>query len=222
MPPEFNETFFGAAERSTSAEIPSSSLAANAAVMETYYEYVKLLARMSAWRCFQIKLDPEDLAQEAMLRVRAKWSQLRSSEPAAIKSWLKEVVLNLLRDLIRKAHADIRDIANEVSLEAALDQSSARLEAFLPANASTPSKAAVRNERILALIQALGRLPADQRLAIELHHLSGFSLDETAQRMDRSFTSVAGLLRRGLKTLRVHCAALETRTGQKTNTKGLQ
>ena len=127
-----------------------------------------------------------------------------------------------MHDLADKAWAGKRDIGKEQSLEAAVDESSARLEAFLPANTSTPSKAAVRNERFLGLAQALGRLPEDQRLAIELHHLSGFSLDETARRMDRSFTSVAGLLRRGLKGLREHCAGLETSAGQKTNTKGHQ
>lgn len=170
--------------------------------MEACYAYVNLLARASAYRCFQIKLDPEDLAHEAIIRVQAKWQQLRSSEPFAIKAWLRSVVSSVLHDLADKAWAGKRDIGKEQSLDAALDESSARVEAFLPANTSTPSKAAVRHERVLALAHALGRLPADQRLAIELHHLSGFSLEETARRMDRSFTSVAGLLRRGLKGLR--------------------
>jgi len=190
--------------------------------MEACYAYVNLLARASAYRCFQIKLDPEDLAHEAICRIQAKWQQLRSSNPAAIKAWLRSVVSSVLHDLADKAWAGKRDIGKEQSLDAALDESSARVEAFFPANTSTPSKVAVRNERAFALAQAVAKLPADQRMAIELHHLSGFSLEETARQMDRSFTSVAGLLRRGLKTLREHCAALETGTGQKTNTKGLQ
>jgi RNA polymerase sigma-70 factor, ECF subfamily len=218
MPLELGETNSSEMARSAFERNPSLSLDD----MEACYAYVNLLARASAYRCFQIKLDPEDLAHEAFIRVQAKWQQLRSSNPVAIKAWLRSVVSSVLHDLADKAWAGKRDIGKEQSLDAALAESSARVEAFLPANASTPSKAAVRHERAMTLAQALGRLPEDQRLAIELHHLSGFSLDETAQRMDRSFTSVAGLLRRGLKTLREHCAALETGTGQKTNTKGLQ
>ena len=177
--------------------------------MEAYYDYVNVLARVSAWRCLQIKLDPTDLAHEAMLRVRDKWSQLRSSDQAAIKSWLRSVVMSVLQDLADKAHAGKRDIAKEQSLEAALDESSARLEAFLPANTATPSKSAVRNERILALTRSLGKLPSDQQMAIELHHFSGYSLEETARKMNRSFASVAGLIRRGLKSLRVSLTELE-------------
>src|ERR1039457_3704685 len=178
--------------------------------MEACYAYVNLLARGIAGRCFEIKLDPEDLAHEAIIRVQARWQQLKSSDPVVIKAWLRTVVSNVLHDLADKAWAGKRDIGKERSLDAALDESSAKIEVFLPANTATPSKMAVRHERALALAQALGRLPEDQRVAIELHHLSGFSLDQTARQMDRSFTSVAGLLRRGLTNLREHCATLDT------------
>lgn len=197
-----NHTSFDANERSIVGTVPSSSSGETCAAMEAYYDYVNVLARVSAWRCFQIKLDPADLAHEAMLRVRDKWSQLRSTDPAAIKSWLRSVVMSVLQDLADKAHAGKRDIAKEQSLEAALDESSARLEAFLPAHTATPSKSVVRRERVLALTKALGKLPRDQQMAIELHHFSGRSLEETAQAMNRSFASVAGLIRRGLRTLR--------------------
>src|SRR3990172_4156154 len=85
--------------------------------MEACYAYVNLLARASAYRCFQIKLDPEDLAHEAIHRIQEKWQQLRSSDPAAIKAWLRSVVSNVLHDLADKAWAGKRDIAKEQSLD---------------------------------------------------------------------------------------------------------
>jgi len=177
--------------------------------MEAYYEYVNVLARVSAWRCFQIMLDPEDLAQEAMLRVREKWSQLKSSDPTGVKAWLKSVVHSVLNDLIDRAYAGKRDRRKEVPMDEILDDTSARLGAFLPPNNSTPSKAAVRNERFLAVAQALGKLPDDQKIAVELHHFSGLTLEQVAQRMDKSIASVAGLIRRGLKALRGSLGELE-------------
>lgn len=196
--------------RSVSDGIPSLSLGD----MESCYAYVNLLARASAYRCFQIRLDPEDLAHEAIIRVQAKWQQLRSADPASIQGWLRSVVSSVLHDLTDRALAERRDIRKVQSLDAALDESSARVDAFLvPRNTSTPSRLAVRLERATAVDHALGRLPEDQRTAIELHHLSGFTLDETASRMNRSSTSVAGLLRRGLKTLRAKLANCELVTG---------
>jgi RNA polymerase sigma-70 factor (ECF subfamily) len=45
-------------------------------------------------------------------------------------------------------------------------------------------------------------LPDAQQEAIRLRHLEGMPVAEIAARMDRSLPSVAGLLKRGLQTLR--------------------
>jgi RNA polymerase sigma-70 factor (ECF subfamily) len=60
----------------------------------------------------------------------------------------------------------------------------------------------MRQEQLLRLADALAQLPDDQRVALELHHLQGHSAPAIAKVMDRSTASVAGLLRRGLQTLR--------------------
>ena len=86
----------------------------------------------------------------------------------------------------------------ERSLEAALDESSARVQAWMAAEEASPSEQAVRKERLDQLAAALARLPDEQRRAIELHHLKGDSLAEVTKQMDRSSASVAGLIRRGL------------------------
>jgi RNA polymerase sigma-70 factor (ECF subfamily) len=51
-------------------------------------------------------------------------------------------------------------------------------------------------------MEALQKLPPDQRRAIELHHLQDQSLAEAAQQMQRSRDAVIGLLFRGLRKLR--------------------
>ena len=56
----------------------------------------------------------------------------------------------------------------------------------------------------LQLANALEHLPEDQQTAVELHHLAGYTMAETAEQMGRTKASVAGLLRRGLSSLREH------------------
>ena len=48
----------------------------------------------------------------------------------------------------------------------------------------------------------MARLPEDQRRVVELHHLKGLPVAETAQRVGRTRAAVVGLLFRGLKKLR--------------------
>jgi len=83
-----------------------------------------------------------------------------------------------------------------------LAESSARLEAWLIAEQSSPSQQAMHNEQMLRLADALTALPDGQREAVVLHYWQELSLNEVAAQMGRSPASVAGLLQRGLKTLR--------------------
>lgn len=64
----------------------------------------------------------------------------------------------------------------------------------------------MRNELNLRMATALMQLPQDQRRAVELKHLHGESLKDIAEKMGKSVTAVAGLLRRGLDKLRAELA----------------
>jgi RNA polymerase sigma factor (sigma-70 family) len=66
------------------------------------------------------------------------------------------------------------------------------------------SHKAIRHEELLRLAEALEALPAEQRHAVELKHLTGWRLDAISEQMGRTKQSVAGLLRRGMKELREH------------------
>jgi RNA polymerase sigma-70 factor (ECF subfamily) len=46
-------------------------------------------------------------------------------------------------------------------------------------------------------------------MAVELHHLDGYSVAEVGRLIGRSAGSVAGLLHRGMKALRAHLGEIE-------------
>jgi RNA polymerase sigma-70 factor (ECF subfamily) len=117
-------------------------------------------------------------------------------------AWLRQILNRLLANALRDLRRGKRDIARERSLEAALNESSARVEAWLAADQSSPSRRAERNEELLRLAEAMATLPEAQSEALTLHHLHGWSLEDVSRQLGRSEAAVAGLIKRGLNALR--------------------
>jgi len=170
--------------------------------LEAYRDYLRLLAGVQLDSRLRGKIDPSDVVQETLARAHENQGQFRGTTEAERAAWLRQILANELAAAVRRFHAGKRDVGREQSLHAAVEQSSARLEALLAAKQTSPSECAVRQEELRRLAAALAGLPEDQRRAIELHHLHGLSVEETAATLGRSESAVGGLLRRGLKRLR--------------------
>src|SRR4051812_33805362 len=168
--------------------------------LERYRDYLLLLARIQLDRGLQAKLDPSDVVQQTLLKAHQNWGQFRGESEAELAAWLRAILAHHLADVCRKFDPWLG--GRERSLEAALEQSSARLESWLAAEDTPPSKKSERQEQLLRMAEALARLPDDQRLALELRYLKGLAVAEVAREMGRSPAAVGSLLYRGLKTLR--------------------
>jgi len=170
--------------------------------LERFRDYLGLLARLQLDGALQGKVDVSGVVQQTLLEAHQALTQFPDRNEALRAAWLRQILANNLRDEIRKFRAAARDAQRECSLEAALELSSSHLGSWLAANHSSPSQQALRHEELLALAHALTRLPADQRQAVELHHLKGLALADVAWQLGRSKGAVAQLLFRGLKRLR--------------------
>jgi RNA polymerase sigma-70 factor (ECF subfamily) len=172
-----------------------------ARALDRFREYLRLLARLQLSPHLAGKVDLSGVVQQTLLEAY-QGRDAFPSDAARQAAWLRRALANNLTDEVRRLRSRGQERVSEQSLEQALEASSARLEAWLAREEPTPCRAAMHKERLGRLAEALLRLPDDQRLAVELHHLRGLSLAGVGQHLGRSREAVAGLVFRGLKTLR--------------------
>jgi RNA polymerase sigma-70 factor, ECF subfamily len=170
--------------------------------LEGFREYLHLLARLQLEPRWQGKIDLSGVVQQTLLEGHRAWAHFCQWDKVRQAAWFRTALAHNLADEVRKLGATRRSATLERSLDQALEESSARLESWLADEQSSPSVRAERSEQILALATTLAKLAPDQRMAVELRHLHGCTLEEVAQRMERTKEAAAKLLFRGLKRLR--------------------
>jgi RNA polymerase sigma-70 factor (ECF subfamily) len=171
-------------------------------VVARYEPYLRMLARTHMRRAYQAKVGDSDIVQQAMLQAVQGLDGFRGQTEAEFRGWLRQILARHLCHLDRDLHRDKRDIRREQSMEQKLAASSMRLQGLLAGNGPTPSQNVAMSEKVLRLAQAVEQLPESQRDAIRLHYLEGMKLSEVAEQMDKTPGAIAGLLHRGMKSLR--------------------
>jgi RNA polymerase sigma-70 factor (ECF subfamily) len=177
---------------------------ADGLAIERFRDYLAAIARLqlAARPWLAPKLDASDLAQQALLKAHAARDQFRGHTPAEMAGWLRQVLARTLANELRAHGQAKRDAGAERPLEADLDASGCRLDAWLAADQTSPSEQVGKQERAAALAAAVEALPPDQREVVLLKHCQGVTLADIADRTGRSPAAAAGLLRRGLERLR--------------------
>jgi RNA polymerase sigma-70 factor (ECF subfamily) len=171
-------------------------------LLDSYRNYLRLLARTSIDASLRGRADPSDLVQEALLKAALHFGQFRGAGDAELAGWLRQILARCLVDFVRRHRARARHAGREQSLDRLVDRSSQAMEQILAADGTSPSASAQRRELAVVLSDALAQLSEDHREVIVLHHLEGLDWDEVARRMGRSAGAVRILWTRALKQLR--------------------
>jgi RNA polymerase sigma-70 factor (ECF subfamily) len=173
------------------------------ALLETYRNYLELLARIEIGRRLQTKVDAGDLVQETFLEAHRNFALFRGKSEGEFINWLRGIMAARIATMVRHfVGTQGRNVRRERELQVNLDQSSRALDRGLVALQSTPSQKLERSELQVMFADTLARLPADYREVIVLRHFEELPVGEVAARMNRSVDSVQKLWVRGLAKLR--------------------
>jgi RNA polymerase sigma-70 factor (ECF subfamily) len=195
-------------ELSTTQLVVASKQGNNEALgrlLEQYRGFLLMLAHRYLSDRLRRRVDPADVVQLTFLEAKRDLATFRGETPAEFAGWLRGMLKhNVATAITRHITAQKRSVKREVDPQprgAGQDSVSAWIQQ-LPGSSSTPSGVAIREESVLALLEALHQLPETQAEAIRLRYMEGLPLVEIVERMGKSETAVAGLLKRGLQKLR--------------------
>jgi len=136
--------------------------------------------------------DPEDAAdalQEAMIAAFRRASSYRGE--AAVTTWLHRIVVNACLDRIRRRKVRLAD-----PLPDDVEEYAGRGSTLTAADAD-PVDAALDDERRADVLAALETLPPEQRAALVLVDMEGYSVEETAQILECAPGTVKSRCSRG-------------------------
>jgi len=171
-------------------------------LLETQRAALHRLAERQLHGPITARVDASDIIQQTFLEAHRDFPQFAGLEARELAAWLQIILDHKVAGAIRD-HTLLQK--RNVHRDRSIDDSHgglAPLKQQLDAGLSSPSQRAIRGEEEERLVQALTVLPDDQREAIRLRHLEGWALADIARQMGRTPAATAGLIKRGMQTLR--------------------
>jgi len=171
--------------------------------LAAFRDYLLVLVRGQIPASMRARLDASDIVQQTLLEAHRKRDQYYGpNEPQQFAGWLRQILSYNLLDAFRREQSERRDVRREIDIQNSLEQSAMGLENLLVADDSSPSQQVDRRLMAFRLAGAIESLPEEQRQSIILRYCHQSSLEEIAERLEKSKPAVAGLLKRGLASLR--------------------
>ncbi|CAN7541137.1 sigma-70 family RNA polymerase sigma factor [Rhizobium sp. LjRoot98] len=114
----------------------------------------------------------EDVVQDAFLRFAP--ANRNTGTPAETLAYLYKIVRNLCFDFLKRQKIEIREKQTEPPFWS------------IPTTAPTPEDFVVVADEVKQIARVLSDLPADIRIALEMHRFGGYNLEEIAAYLDIS------------------------------------
>lgn len=165
------------------------------ACAELVEEHQRMVFQL-AWHLLGDREEALDLSQDVFLSVFRTIGRFRGQ--SALRTWIYRIVINHARN--RQRWWRRRHRADAVSLDEHLEHHG---ELAAPGDRAEPDHALSRKELAATVWAAVDRLPFEQRTAIVLREIDGFSYDEIAYALGVAVGTVKSRLTRAREALRV-------------------
>jgi len=174
-------------------------LGARDRLFQSCRNYIAIIARarMESW--MKAKFDASDLVQQTLLDAHRGLNQFQGKNDAEWLAWLKQILENNAKDVIRHYRTDKR----QAGLEAGQGdgESFNRMDGIAGDSLSTPSQVLMAHEREIAVATAMATLTEDHQTVIQLRSLQRLPFEDVAERMNRSRPAVQMLWMRAIQKL---------------------
>ncbi|MEM9300555.1 MAG: sigma-70 family RNA polymerase sigma factor [Pseudomonadota bacterium] len=144
--------------------------------------FLPLLSRWARGRLPQFSRDlaeTDDLVQVTLMRALNRIDDFEADRPGAFVAYLRTILLNLVRDELRRT---------------ARTPAMASLAESLPAPQASQLEQAVGRERLEQYERALARLPDDKRSAVIMRVEFDMSFEEIARELERPSANAARMM----------------------------
>lgn len=162
---------------------------ANPGVFEAWVNTWQDMVYNTALGMLMHETDAEDVAQDVFVTLYRRSHTFRGE--ASISTWLYRVTLNRCTDILRQRKRGSKWWGKR---DESIEQDWVTFE--------HPGVLAENKDHSVVLFNAMQRLPNDQRTAFVLSKLEGLKVQEIAEIMKRSSSSVESLLSRANQNLR--------------------
>jgi len=155
----------------------------------------RLKAYNIALRYMRNEDDAMDALQESYIKIFKSLTKFK--EESSFDTWVYRIVVNTCNDLLRKNRSRYRDISVDRKRE---DDSDCMAD--LPDHSSSPEMILERKEKLAEIMQCLDSLPHEQREAVMLRDVHGFSYEEISRILQCSDGTIKSRISRGRLALR--------------------
>ncbi|MBI1314478.1 sigma-70 family RNA polymerase sigma factor [bacterium] len=175
-------------------------------IAEVFSRYEDRLQRMIRFRLDRRlygRVDSADVLQEVWLDASKRVSEYVANPTVPFFIWLRQIAWQTIIDLHRRhLGAQKRSVANEVALGGGQEETSLSIAARLAGDLTSPSQAAIRDERLSQLRQALEEMDEIDREVLALRHFEELGNNEVAEILGLQKTAASNRYIRALKRLK--------------------
>jgi RNA polymerase sigma-70 factor (ECF subfamily) len=176
-----------------------------AVVFSRYQDRLQRMIRFRLDRRLYGRVDSADVLQEVWLDASKRVAEYVSNPIVPVFIWLRQIAWQTIIDLHRRhLGAQKRSVANEVAFGrgGGQEDTSLSIAARLAGDLTSPSQAAMRDERMQQLRQALAEMDEIDREVLALRHFEELGNNEVAEILGIQKTAASNRYVRALKRLK--------------------